>query len=182
MVAGARRARARGRGPGSVFEAAFGGTRRTWLRESAGCCRWSRSIRATRVAFGYIRDYFLGSPLLRQLLEGEPQANELKLTNGLTVLCFPCTLRSLRGFSIPFGILDELAYFRVEGQADSDVEIQASVRRGMLNFPAPRLVKISTPYLKGGVLFEDFTRAWGSTIRTCWSGGPPAGSEPFDYA
>ena len=58
-------------------------------------------------------------------------------------------------------MLDELAFFRLDGAADSDVEIQASMRRGMLNFATTRLVKISTPYMKGGVLYDDFCRAFG---------------------
>ena len=59
------------------------------------------------------------------------------------------------------GVLDELAFFRLEGAADSDVEIQASIRRGMLAFASTRLVKISTPYMQGGVLYDDFVRAYG---------------------
>ena len=58
-------------------------------------------------------------------------------------------------------VLDELGYFRLEGQADSDAEIQAAIRRGMLAFPSSRLVKISTPYMKSGVLYEDFRRGFG---------------------
>jgi hypothetical protein len=57
--------------------------------------------------------------------------------------------------------MDELAFFRLEGQADADVEVQASIRRGMIAFPSTRLVKISTPYMKGGVLFDDFRRGFG---------------------
>ena len=89
----------------------------------------------------------------------EVLASEITLTNGLAIVCFPCALRSLRGWSIPVGVMDELAFFRLEGQADADVEVQASIRRGMLNFPRPRLVKISTPYMKGGVLYDDFKKA-----------------------
>jgi hypothetical protein len=77
------------------------------------------------------------------------------------VYCFPSRQRSLRGWSIPAAVMDELAFFRLEGQADSDAEIQASIRRGMLGFPRPRLVKISTPYMKSGILYEDFKRVWG---------------------
>ena len=58
-------------------------------------------------------------------------------------------------------MLDEVAFFRLEGSADSDVEIQASIRRGMLAFQATRLIKISTPYMKSGILFDDFQRAFG---------------------
>ena len=57
--------------------------------------------------------------------------------------------------------MDEVAFYRLEGQADSDVEVQASIRRGMINFAATRLVKVSTPYMRSGVLYDDFTRAFG---------------------
>ncbi len=116
--------------------------------------------RATRVAFAYIRDYLKNSSLLSTLVK-EILSQEITLTNGITIYCFPCTLRSLRGWSIPVGVLDELGYFRLEGQADSDAEIQASIRRGMLAFSAPRLVKISTPYMRSGVLYDDFKRGYG---------------------
>jgi hypothetical protein len=112
------------------------------------------------VAFGYIRGLLNGSPLLRALVKGELSL-EILLTNGLSVMCFPSTLRSLRGWSMPAGVMDEVAFYRLEGQVDSDAEIQASIRRGMLSFPEPRLVKISTPYLRSGVLWEDFRRHWG---------------------
>jgi hypothetical protein len=62
---------------------------------------------------------------------------------------------------MPVAVMDELAFYRLEGAADSDSEIQTSIRRGRIGFPSPKLLKISTPYLKGGVLFEDFKRAFG---------------------
>jgi len=88
-------------------------------------------------------------------------ATEIKLSNRLNVLCFPCTYQSTRGFSIPVGVEDEPAFYRLEGSANSDAEIQASIRRGMVGFPAPKLVKISTPYLRGGIVYDDFQRAFG---------------------
>src|SRR5712691_6589899 len=81
--------------------------------------------RATKIAFGYIRDYVTRSPLLASMVE-EVLASEIALTNGITIACFPCTLKSLRGWSIPTAVMDELAFFRLEGQADSDAEIQQS--------------------------------------------------------
>jgi hypothetical protein len=147
--------------PICCYEAVFGGHERHLAKgERAVIPLIAQDQRATRVAFSYIRDYFMGSPLLRQMVE-EVLTFELRLTNGLTILCFPCTLRSLRGFSIPAGVMDELAFYKIEGQADSDVEIQVSIRRGMLGFPQPRLVKISTPYMRSGVLYDDFAQAWG---------------------
>jgi hypothetical protein len=58
----------------------------------------------------------------------------------------------------------------LEGAADSDAEIQASIRRGMQAFERTRLVKISTPYLRGGVLYDDFKNHFGgdSDDLLCW--------------
>jgi hypothetical protein len=162
VVAGARAGKdSRIAAPIICYESVFGGHERHLAKgERAVLPLVAQDARATRVAFGYIRDYLVRSPLLARQVAGEPLASEITLTNGLSVACFPSTLRSLRGWTIPAGVLDELAFFRLEGSADSDAEIQASIRRGMLSFPAPRLVKISTPYMRSGVLYEDFKRAW----------------------
>lgn len=163
VVSGARGGKdSRIAAPIVLYEALFGGHERQIAKGERGVIPLvAQDARAVAVAFGYIRDYLLQSPVLSQLLDGEPLANSLMLTNELTVICFPCTLRSMRGFSIPAAVMDEVAFFRLEGQADSDVEIQTSIRRGMLNFPAPRLIKITTPYMRTGVVHDDFQRAFG---------------------
>jgi hypothetical protein len=163
VVAGARGGKdSRIAAPIVCYEATFGGHERHAAKgEQPTIVLVAQDQRATRVAFGYIRAYFERSPLLSSLLAEPPLASELGLTNGVQVVCFPCTLRSVRGFSIPVGVLDELAFFRLEGAADSDAEIQASIRRGMVAFPSTRLVKISTPYMRGGVLFDDFKAGFG---------------------
>ena len=95
------------------------------------------------------------------MLDDEPYANEIKLKNRIMIACFPSTLASLRGWSIPVAVLDEVGYWRQEGSADADVEILSSVRRGMINFRNSRLVKISSPYMKSGILYDDFKNHFG---------------------
>ena len=97
--------------------------------------------------------------MLKSMLADEPLANEIKL--NLTIMCFPSTLASLRGWSIPVAILDEVGFWRLEGSADSDVEIQSSIRRGMIAFTNTRLIKISSPYMKTGILYDDFKKYFG---------------------
>src|SRR5262249_42729300 len=109
----------------------------------------------------YISDYVVHSKILSSMLDGEPLAGEIPLTNRMSVVCFPCTKSSLRGWSIPAAVMDEVAFFRFEGSAESDSEIQTSIRRGMVQFPATKLVKISTPYMRGGVLYDDFKNYFG---------------------
>jgi hypothetical protein len=163
VIAGARSGKdSRIAAPMVAYEAAYGGHEAHLARGERGVIPLvAQDQRATRVAFTYVRDYVTGSPALRELLEDEPLALELRLANRLGVVCFPCTLRSLRGFSVPAGVMDELGFYRLEGAVDSDAEIQASIRRGMLAFPSPRLAKISTPYMRSGVLYDDFWRAFG---------------------
>lgn len=160
VAAGARAGKdSRIAAPVVCYEALFGGHEKHLAKgERAVIPLVAQDQRATRIAFGYIRDYLTSSPLLSGMVEEPPLAQEIPLTNRMSIYCFPCTQKSLRGWSIPTGVMDELAFFRLEGSADSDTEIQASIRRGMVSFPSPRLVKISTPYMKSGVLYEDFRR------------------------
>ena len=161
ILAGARSGKdSRIAAPIACYEALFGGHERHLSKgERAVIPIVAQDLRATRIAFSYVKDYLLDSPLLRPFVADEKQ-NEVLLTNGLSIICFPCSLRSLRGWSIPCGILDELAFFRLEGQVDSDVEVQTSIRRGGISFPITTLVKISTPYMKSGVLHDDFKKGF----------------------
>lgn len=162
VVSGARGGKdSRIAAPVVVYEAVFGGHEHHLARGERGVVPLvAQDARAARIAFGYIKDYFTRSSLLAPLV-ADVLASDIVLTNGLTVSCFACTMKSLRGWSIPCAVLDELAFYRLEGASDSDVEVQASIRRGMIAFPSTKLVKISTPYMKSGVLFDDFKRAWG---------------------
>ncbi|MGH7393261.1 MAG: hypothetical protein ACREM3_27975 [Candidatus Rokuibacteriota bacterium] len=162
VIAGARAGKdSRCAAPIVVYESTFGGHERHLAKgERATVVLVAQDARATKIAFGYIRDYLTRSPLLAPLV-ADVLASEITLTSGVTVACFPSTIKSLRGWSIPVGVMDELAFFRLEGSANADTEIQQSIRRGMINFPATKLVKISTAYMRSGVLYEDFKRAFG---------------------
>jgi hypothetical protein len=163
VMAGARSGKdSRIAAPILLYEALFGGHEAHLARGERGILPLvAQDAKATRIAFGYVKDYLTRSSILASQVEEEPLASEIRLTSGMSVYCFPSSQRSLRGWSIPAAVMDELAFSRLEGQGDSDVEIQTSIRRGMLGFPGPRLVKVSTPYMKSGVLHEDFQRGFG---------------------
>jgi hypothetical protein len=162
VVAGARSGKdSRIAGPVVCYEGVFGGHERRLAKGERGVIPLvAQDARATKVAFGYVRDYLMTSPALASMV-AEGLANEVTLTNGVRIVCFPCTQGSLRSWSIPAAVMDEVAFFHFEGATNSDVEVQTSIRRGMVGFADTRLVKISTPYLKGGLLHEDFKRAFG---------------------
>jgi len=163
VIAGARAGKdSRIAGPVALYEAIFGGHEtKAHKGEMPIVALVAQDARAVNIAFSYIRDYLTGSPILKNMLAEEPLATSLKLTNGVTIMCFPSTLRSMRGFSICCAIMDELAYFALEGQADSDKSIQDSITRGMINFPDAKLIKISTPWMKSGILYVDYQEGFG---------------------
>jgi hypothetical protein len=160
VIAGARAGKdSRIAAPVVCYEALFGGHERHLAKGERGVIALvAQDARATRVAFSYVKDYLTGSGARGHGGRGaqfRDHAHEWPHHRVLPLF------RSLRGWTIPVGVLDELAFFRLEGQADSDVEVQASLRRGMLGFQAPRRVKISTPYMRSGVLWNDFRKGWG---------------------
>ncbi len=110
--------------------------------------------RAARVLYRYILAKFENSPLLSQLLH-DVRKEEIDLTNQLTMSIFPCSFRATRGFSIPVAILDEVAFFRVEG-VNVDREVINAIRPAQATFPRSKLIKISSPYAKQGDIYSDF--------------------------
>ena len=162
IIAGARSGKdSRIAVPKLLHEACFGDHERYLGKGEHGTLALvAQDQRATRTAFGYVRGYMTGSPLLRAMIDEEREA-ELWLTNRMRVVCFASSAKSIRGWSIPAAVMDELAFFRLDAGADADVEIQTALRRGGVGFPHARLLKITTPYLRAGVAYEDFTQYYG---------------------
>src|SRR5262245_30806752 len=129
VIAGARAGKdSRIAAPIVSYEAVYGAHEKHLGRGERGTVALiAQDSKAVRVAYGYIRDYFLHSSILSRMLDGEPLAGEIPLKNNISIVCFPSTKSSLRGWSIPAAVMDELAFFRLEGSSDSDVEIQASI-------------------------------------------------------
>src|SRR5882762_10162198 len=113
--------------------------------------------RQASVAFDYILARLEGSATLRKLIQGEPRADEVDLTNGITISVWPCNFRSIRGISIVCAICDEIAFWRdTETGANPATEVLKAIRPAMATFPTAKLVKITSPYAKQGVVWDDF--------------------------
>jgi phage terminase large subunit-like protein len=105
-----------------------------------------------QIAFDYIREGFYGSPELKRLIDKE-RSNEIRLRNGITIACYPCSYIAVRGISVVCAICDELAFWsHEETSANPENEVMAALRPAMATFPNAKLIKISTPYRKEGIL------------------------------
>ena len=117
--------------------------------------------RASRLSHRLVREYLKRSPMLSRDLVAET-ADKLVLANGIEFHCYPSTSRSLYGYSIVAGGMDELGRFRFEGAADSDEDVQVAILRGMAHYGnRAKLIKASSPSDRSGLLYRDYLRSFG---------------------
>lgn len=168
IVAGARSGKdSRIAAPIVLYEAIFGG--HVVARGEVGVFPlFAQNQKATEVAFDYIVE--LGRRTRVDPYVDDEKGSELVLHSAtgqpMKVICFPCSSKSVRGFSVPAAVMDEVAFFRADSGRIVDKEVQRAIRRGMVGFTRRRLVKISTPSTQVGVLYEDFARYWGKDDAT----------------
>ena len=81
--------------------------------------------------------------------------SELTLKNNMRILSLPCNSTAGRGLPIICLILDELAHFYTEGvKADETIFNSLNPRRAQ--FPGSKLILVSTPSAKQGLLWNFF--------------------------
>lgn len=105
-----------------------------------------------QVILSYIKGILHSNPVFEQYIENELKES-VDLTNGISVEVYSCSYRSVRGRTTVCAIFDEIAFWRVEG-ANPDKEILAAVRPSMATVPNSKLIVISSPYARSGVLYE----------------------------
>jgi hypothetical protein len=115
--------------------------------------------RQARIAFRYVRAFLKGSPLLGQLIERET-SDELDLTNGVSIQISTASYRTTRGYSIIATLLDEAAFYAVDGSSEPDRDIIAALLPGMATTSGILLVA-SSPHRKAGILWDARRRFWG---------------------
>lgn len=140
----------------AIFEAAF---RKHEL--ACGERGYAVVLAPTKRQSGVVFEYVLGrlesSPALRAMIIGEPRADEIDLTNGITIAVWPCNFRSIRGISIVCAVCDEIAFWSDDISGSNPAsEVLRAIRPAMSTFPNAKLVKISSPFAKSGVVWEDW--------------------------
>ncbi len=89
---------------------------------------------------------------LRKYIRDHTQS-ELILKNNMRILSLPCTTRAGLGLPIICLIMDEIGHFYTEGaKADKDIYDYTNPRRAQ--FPGSKLILVSTPSAKQGLLWN----------------------------
>jgi hypothetical protein len=100
----------------------------------------------------YMRAFLAEIPMLAAMIERET-ADTIELTNRVTLAVATCSYRTVRGVTLAAAVLDEIAFWRVDG-ANPDREVLTALRPAMATIPGSVLLAISTPYARTGVLYE----------------------------
>jgi hypothetical protein len=140
----------------TAFEALFG----SWEeRVGPGEKFWLFVIATDRAQAGVVFSY------IRAMLSSFPDcvtretADELWLANGACIGVKTASFRALRGFSVAFACLDEMAFLRDERSANPAEEIITSILPSLL--PGAKLLGITTPWAKFGLVYELWKTCWG---------------------
>jgi len=116
------------------------------------------TIAQAEIAYDYIRKDILSSPILLARV-AKFRKNEIVLKNGITIICCACSSISVRGTGVVAAICDEVSFWRNdETSVHCDEEVLAALRPSMITFPTSKLIKITTPHAKRGIVWNEYRR------------------------
>lgn len=147
-----------------AYEAALGGHEQ-WLSPAQPGLVFliSQDLRAARYALNFIRGALESSPLMAKAIK-QITADRIDLKNNITIASIPATTKSVRGYSSPISVLDEVGVWYQESEsANPDFEIYRAVVPGQIQFPNRKIIGLSTPWNKSGLLYRFFEAGTGGS-------------------
>jgi hypothetical protein len=116
-----------------------------------------------QIILNYIRAYFENVPLLAAMVQGEMTKEGFSLNNSIDIRVGTNSFKGVRGHPILLAVLDEVAFWSEEDSARPPEELYAAVEPGLssLESAGSRIIGISTPYRKTGLLYKKFEDHFG---------------------
>lgn len=147
----------------AVFEACF----RDWTPrlspgESAVIMVLATTTQQAAIIMRYVKGLLAASPLLSTMIERETEST-LELSNRSAIMVAPTNFRSVRGRSVAVALFDESAFWRdADTGSNPDKEVLRAVRASQATFgDDAKLIMLSSPYRRSGILFDHWRRFFG---------------------
>jgi hypothetical protein len=119
------------------------------------------------VAKGYVLGLLESHPVTKALIDGVG-ADTIRLTNQCDVVIQAASFRSVRGFTAPLVIADEVAFWRDnETSVNPAAEIFRALTPGQATVGQPLLLSISSPFAKEGAFYDFHTKHHGDDESPC---------------
>lgn len=105
------------------------------------------------VLMAYTKSMFRLVPALAAMVEVDLD-ERIRLTNGITIVAYPCRVAAIQGLRARVAICDELAYFRTADlNLPQDTEMLRALRPWLATTHG-KLITISSPYAQAGALWD----------------------------
>lgn len=124
--------------------------------------------RQARTLMRYVRGLFQ-NPMLAKMVVRETE-DGLELNNRTVIEIGTASFRSVRGYTLAAVVADEIAFWHLDG-ANPDDEIIAALRPALATLGG-KLLGLSSPHAKRGVLWENFRRHHGKPGRVLVAQAP----------
>ena len=128
-----------------------------------------------RTVMRYVRGLFDSSPILKRLVYRDREES-IELYNRCAIEVQTATHRGTRGYTVACAILDEVAFWLSEG-ANPDTEIINALRPSLTTLGG-KLIALSSPYARRGVLWEAYKRHYGEVGRILVAQAPTLTMNP----
>lgn len=116
-----------------------------------------------RSVMRYIAGLLNENAMLRRMIVKE-NGEQIELNNRTVIEITTASHRSVRGYTLAACILDEVAFWHVDG-ASPDAEVIAAIRPALATLDG-KLIALSSPYAKRGELWNTYKRAFGDDGET----------------
>lgn len=112
----------------------------------------ARDRAQAQVIFNYIKALLIEVPVLAQNVRNIT-SERIELEGQVALEVHTASYGAIRGRTVIVGLLDELAFWSVEG-ANPDVEVLRAIRPAMSTIPGSLLLCASSPYARRGALYR----------------------------
>jgi hypothetical protein len=158
-----------------VYEAAFKDHRDKLAPGEVATVMLIAADRAqARTLLRYVRGMF-EHPMLKPLVTRDT-ADGLELVNRSAIEVHTASHRAVRGYTLAAVIADEIAFWYSDG-ASPDAEVIAALRPALATLGG-KLIAISSPYARRGVLWQTYQRAYGKPGRVLVAQAPSRTMNP----
>jgi len=127
-----------------------------------------------RTLLRYVRGMF-DHPMLKPLVKRDT-ADGLELVNRSAIEVHTASHKSVRGYTLAAAILDEVAFWYSDG-ASPDAEVIAALRPALATLNG-KLIAISSPYARRGVLWTTYKAHFGKPGRVLVAQAPSRTMNP----
>jgi len=160
----------------AIYEACFQDHRdKLAPGEVATCMVIASDRRQARTVMRYISGLVNENPMLRRMVVRE-NSEAIEFDNRAAIEVHTASHRAVRGYTLSAAILDECAFWHAEG-ASPDVEIVAALRPALTTLGG-KLVALSSPYARRGMLWDAYRRHFGREGRVLVAQAPSRTMNP----